>query len=135
MTGAEHPLIAANGAHRPAHLVGKRLEAQAVVRLGERAGECVRGTAALLGDEKELDRLLESTAQEVYIAVEGNPTRPGHATHAERGGKRETVDRVQEEERAHALVQVVAGAAEALETGGFGEQMGRGGAGAEGGGE
>ena len=37
VAGAEHPLVAAHGAHGAAHLVGERLEAEAAVSGGERA--------------------------------------------------------------------------------------------------
>ena len=39
MAGAEHPLVAAHGAHAAAHLVGQRLEAERAVGGGQRAGD------------------------------------------------------------------------------------------------
>ena len=112
MPGAEHPLIAANGAHAAAHLVGQSLKREPVVAGGEGAGDSRAGPLFGLRGQEDVDGLLKAALQQVGISGErderalagGGPQ-----------GNVKAVDGVEEEQGADALVEVVAGAAEAIE--------------------
>ncbi len=120
MSGAEHPLVAAHAAHAAAHLVGESLEGERLISGGQRAGD--GGIAAALGlrGEKEIDRLFEAPLEQIGISGKGNGCgRSGGGT--QRNVK--SMDGVEKEERPHAFVQVVAGAAEAVQRLALGEQL------------
>jgi len=87
---------------------------------GESAGEAVAGTVGLLGDEKNIQRLLEPALEEVGVTVKRDET-----LGAEAGFLREvkSVDRKEEKERAHAFVEVVAVPAEGVKFAGLGEEF------------
>src|SRR5260370_22937822 len=120
MSGAEHPLVATHAAHAAAHLVGQGLEGEQAVTGGECAGNGGAGAALGLRGQEEIDGLFEAALEQVGISGERN--RRGRCG----GGAQrnvEAVDGVQEKERAHAFVEVVAGAAEAIECLALGEQL------------
>ena len=121
---AEHPLVAAHRAHAAPHLVGQRLEAQAMIGLGQRAGQPLAGSLRRLGLEKDLDRFLEAAQQEQAIALERHQPTPLH-----RGllWQMEAMDGVEKERGPHALVQVVAGTAQRIQLDALGQQLGQGG--------
>src|SRR5260370_13989162 len=129
MSGAEHPLVATYAAHATAHLVGQRLEGERAIAGGEGAGYGGAGTALGLRGQEEIDGLFEAALEQVGISGEGN--RRGRCG----GGTQrnvEAVNGVQEKERAHAFVQVVAGAAEAIKRLALGDQLFERGGGARG---
>jgi hypothetical protein len=120
MAGAEHPLVAAHRAHAAAHLVGQRLEAQAAVSGGQRAGDDRPGAARAFGGQEKVDGLVEAAVQKVGVARIGNLSG--------RAGRRalwhvKPVDGVEEEQRAHAFVEVVARSAKTVERGALGLQL------------
>ena len=79
----------------------------------------LRPALGLRGQE-EIDGLFEAPLQQIGVAGEGNRRgRSGGGTQ----GNVEAVDGVEEEQRAHAFVEVVAGAAEAVERLALGEQL------------
>ena len=57
VAGAEHPLVAAHGAHAAAHLVGQRLKAQRAVAGRQRAGNGRAGPAGGLRRQEDVDGL------------------------------------------------------------------------------
>ena len=118
---AEHPLVAAHRAHAAPHLVGQGLEAQAVIGLGQRAGDRLARPLRCLRLQEDVDGLLEAALQQVGVAVERDEA---PALHAGLAGQVEAVDGVEEEQRPHALVEVVAGAAEGVQLGALGQQLG-----------
>ena len=65
MTGAEHPLIAADRTHATPDLVGQGLKAQAVVRGGQGAGDAVAWSVGGLDGQKYLDSFLKTTFEQV----------------------------------------------------------------------
>ena len=64
MAHAEHPLVAAHGTDAAPHLIGQRLEAEALIDGGQRAGEGVARAAFLLRGEELAQRLLEPAVQQ-----------------------------------------------------------------------
>ena len=84
MAGAEHPLVAADGAHAAADLVGERLEAQAAVGGGQGAGDGGARPVGGLRGEEDVDGLFEAALQQVGIAGEGN--RRSRSGRGSRGG-------------------------------------------------
>ena len=121
MADAEHPLVAAHGAHAAAHLVGQGLEAERVVGGGQGAGDRGARPARAPAREEDVDRLLEPALQQMRCS-----RRTGCSARAAASGlarEVEAVDGVEEEQRAHALVEVVAGAAEAVERVALGQQL------------
>ena len=101
MAGAEHPLIAAHGAHTAPHLVGQGLKAEAVIGGGQGAGDGFIGTISGLFGQKDFNRFFKTAIQEMHIAVKGDHALGGHAR---LGGQLEAVDGIKEEKGAHALV-------------------------------
>ncbi len=112
MAGAEHPLIAAGTADAAADLIGERLKTEAAVGNSQRAGQRRVGALPLLFGEKLADRLLETPLQQVDVAVERDAPlrrRPLALWNLE------AVNRVEEEQRADTLVEVLRSAPELLE--------------------
>ena len=72
MSDAKHPLIAAEPAHAPPHLIGQRLEAEVAIGGGKGARDRVRRPMLLLRGKKTFNRLFEPSAQQVLVAVVGN---------------------------------------------------------------
>ncbi len=72
MPHAEHPLIAAHGAHAAPHLVGQRLKRQPLIRRRQRAGNGVAGAFGLLRRKKTLNRLGEPAVQQVLEPFKRN---------------------------------------------------------------
>ena len=118
---AEHPCVAPRGAHSMAHLVGKRLKAERVVRRSQRARK--RFACALRGlrAKETADRLLESALQHPAETVVWHP-----AGAQELGPGRQVIAvyRREEEQRADAPVQVGLLPAVAFEFGAGGKQLG-----------
>ena len=112
VTGAEHPLVAAHGAHTAAHLVGERLKSDALIYRRQRAGNSVARPGSFLDGEKLLQRLLETALQQMLGAFERN-----HAARARRqfAGQMKPVNRVKKKQRADALVKIISAAAESVE--------------------
>ena len=102
MAGAEHPLIAAHGAHAAAHLSGEGLEAEAVIGGGQRAGDGGAGAVGGLRREEDLDGFFEAALQQVIVAAKGM-----RAWRADAGleGQVEAVDGVEEKQGADAFVE------------------------------
>ena len=120
MRGAEHPLIAAHGAHAAPHLVGKRLKTQRAIAGGERAGKGLTGPRGGLGGEEDIERFFKPALQQVGVTGEGNQRTRGRE--GARGDVK-AMDGVQEKQRTHALVEVVAAAPEAVERLAFPQQF------------
>ena len=129
MAHAEHPLVAAHGAHAAAHLVRERLEADALIHRGQRAGNRVARAGDFLNGKKLFQRLLKPALEQMLKALEGN-----HPVRARRQfpGEMKAVDRVKEEQRADALVKIFAAPAEGVQFRARGQQFVRRGAGANG---
>ena len=70
MAHAEHPLVATHGAHTASHLVGQGLEGETLIGGGQRAGDAVVTAVFALRLEEDVDRLLESALQQVFVALE-----------------------------------------------------------------
>ena len=102
---AEHPLVAAHGAHAAAHLIGEGLEREPVIRRRQRAGDGVARAVALLQREEFINRLLEAALQQMLVALEGNQPAPVQLRDARNV---EAVNGVEKEQRAHALVEIAA---------------------------
>jgi hypothetical protein len=75
VSGAEHPLVAADAAHTAPHLVCQRLESERFIAGGERAGYSGARTAFRLRGQEEIDRLFESPLQQVRVTRKGNRRR------------------------------------------------------------
>ena len=129
MAHAEHPLIAAHRAHAAAHLVGQRLKAEPVIGGGQRAGNGRAGAVGGLRRQEDFDRFFKPALQQVLVAAERNQRLRADAR-LER--QVEAVDGVEEKQRAHAFVKIVAGAAEAVQGGAFVLQVRQRGGAAEG---
>ena len=112
MAGAEHPLVALHRPDAAPDLIGQGLEAELPVGLGQGARYAVAGAVLLLPCQKEVDRLLEPPLKEVDVAGVGDQAR---LLPAVLSGQVETMHGVEEEERAHPFVEVVAAPSEALE--------------------
>ena len=76
---AEHPLVAAHAAHAAPHLVGQGLEAQAMVRFGQRTGDGLVGPLRCLRLQEDVDGFLEPAAQQVVVAVKRDEPAVRHA--------------------------------------------------------
>ena len=75
MADAEHPLVAPHGPNTAADLIGKSLETELMIRLGQRAGDRMARSGADLLVEKIIDRLGEAPLQQVLIRAIRNPSR------------------------------------------------------------
>src|SRR5688500_7428108 len=102
--GAEHPLIAANRADAPPHLVGQRLKAEVVIRRRQRAADRVTWAVAALDMQKGFDGFLEAAVQEVRVTFEWDGAVSGFS---ELAGNVEAVNRIQKNQGADAFVEVV----------------------------
>jgi len=135
MAHAEHPLVAAHRTHAPADLVRQRLEPEPVVRRRQRAGDGIARAFRLLHGQKLVQGLLEAALEQMLVAGEGDE----RAAAGGGGGGRqafrqmEPVDRVKEEQRAHALVEVFAAPAEVVQPRALVQEVAGGQAGAGGG--
>ena len=117
---AEHPLVSGHAAHAAAHLVGQRLEGEFLIGRGQRAGNPVAGAMLALVSQEHVDGLLEAACEQVFVALEGN--RPGWRV-SQKPGQVEALDGMQEQQGPHALIEVVALAAETIERIRLGEQF------------
>ena len=117
MGGAEHPLVAANGAHAASHLVGKSLKAERAVACRQRAREGGARSRGGLGGKENVHSFFEPPLQQIGVAGKRNQRSPALPS-----GDVEAMNGVQEEQRPHALVEVVARAAEMVERRAFFEQ-------------
>ncbi len=106
-------------AYTAPHLVGQSLEAQAMVSFGQRTGNGFVGPLHRLRLQEDVDGFLEPAAQQVVVAVKRDESAVGNAGFV---GQVETMNSIQEEQRAHALVQVAAGAPEGVQLGALGQQ-------------
>jgi len=122
VTDAEHPLIAAHRAHAAPHLIGQRLEPQPVIRLGQRARHGLARPLRGLCPQEDVDRLLEAPLQQMGIPFPRDETL-GLQSGLQRDVK--AMDSVEEKERTHAFVEVVAGAAEGIQAGALRHQLGQ----------
>ena len=103
MAGAEHPLVAAHGAHAAPHLVGQRLEAQRAICGGQRARDGRPRPARSLGRQEDVQRLLETALQQIGVSRERYQAAPrARIPHPRRNMK--TMDGVEKEQGADALV-------------------------------
>ena len=66
MAGAEHPLIAADGADAATDLVGERLEREAAIRGGESAGEAVADAVRGLSGKEDADGFFIAAVEEPF---------------------------------------------------------------------
>jgi len=125
MPHPEHPLIALDHPDAAADLIGERLEAEPLVGRGQGARDAVGRTLGPLHREEVIERLLEPAVQQQvepgtrYQAL----ARPSRRRQPAR--QVEPVNGIEEEERAHTLVEVVARAPEGIELGTLGQQVGR----------
>src|ERR1035438_645810 len=87
---------------------------------GQRAGDGRAGAVRSLRSEEDLDGFFKAALEEVIVAGERNGRLGAYARFE---GQVEAVDRVEEEERADTFVEIVAGAAEAVERGRFALQV------------
>ncbi len=113
MPDAEHPAIARDAADTASHLIGERLEGELVVRLSQRAGRRFARAVSCLSLQKGVDRLGEAPFEQMMVTVERNSS---VGRRRQRPRQVITVDRRQEEERAHPVVEVVAATPEAIES-------------------
>src|SRR5580658_1370756 len=120
MAGAKHPLIAPYRTHAPAHLVGQRLETEAAIRGGKSAGEAIAQAFDVLRSEKDTDGFFIAAVEQLFITGERNP-RAGFRD-AKLLRKIKTIDRVQEEQRAHAFVEILVAVAQTLKFRQLGDQ-------------
>ena len=65
---AEHPLVAADRADTAAHLVGQRLEGQAMIGGRQGAGDGVAGASGLLHGQEMVNGLFKPSAEQVFVA-------------------------------------------------------------------
>src|SRR6185369_13277585 len=103
-----------------AHLVRERLEREALAGGGQCRGERRVDAVAALLVVQERDRLLEAAGEQVAVR-RGRHVRRRAALEAI--GEAEAVDRVEEEQRAHALVEVSGPVAELLERGALAQEL------------
>ena len=120
VSGAEHPLVAAHGADAAPHLVGQRLKRQAAIGGGQGARDGGTGSLGGLDGREDSDGLFEAALEQGVIAGERNK-RTRAAVELIRQVK--AVNRIEEKQRAHALIKVVTGAAKSLERCALGEQL------------
>ncbi len=115
MPHAEHPLVPANRADAPAHLIRERLKRQALVGGGQPGGQRIRRAAG--GRVQEgVDRLPEAALEQLLVSPERNKPRAGSGGRSgEMSRKVEPVNRVQEKQRAHPLVEVVGAPAKSVQ--------------------
>src|SRR5205085_4675734 len=109
--------------------VGQGLKAQRPIPCGQGTGDGRARSARGLGTEEDVDGLLETALQQMGIAGERNAGGGGGAGVA---WQMEAMNGIQKKQRADPLVEIVAGAAEAVERVAFGQQLVEGGVGADG---
>ena len=112
MSHAEHPLVAAHRPHAAPDLVGEGLKGDALIYDRQRAGDGVAGAGAFLRCQENFQGLLEPPLQQVFKTPEGNHARRRCGQFAR---QMKPVDRVEEKQGAHALVQIIAGAPEGVQ--------------------
>ena len=117
MPHAEHPLIAPDGADTATDLIRERLEGQPMIGRGQGGTDAVAGAFGLLLGQEGIDRLLESTMEQVLESAERNQPTGAPALAGEHGGKMEAMQGVQEEQRANPLVEVGGATPEAVQFG------------------
>ena len=141
MSHAEHPLIAAHRTHAAPHLVGQRLEGEAMIRRRQRAGNAVAWAIGILDGKKILDGLFETTLQKLFVALEGNqPFVQGHGPEEvdfqgigadcppvdvrglEFGREMKPMEGIKKEQRADPFVKIIAAAAKGIQFGAFVQQ-------------
>src|SRR5688572_8472137 len=89
---------------------------------GEHAADGVGRPLERLRREKNFECFLEAALQKMLVAGKWNPTA---ALHLRPRRQMEPVNRVEEKERAHALVKIVARPAKPIEGSAFGEKLGK----------
>ena len=109
---AEHPLVAARAADRPADLVGQGLERQVVIALGQRAVDRAVGAVAAQDAPERGDGLLVAAVEKLLVAAERHEAARGHALTLL---EMEPIAGEQKYACAHALIEVVGARAKRLE--------------------
>ena len=104
---AKHPLIASHRPHASPHLVGKRLKREPAIRGGQRAGNAVARSLALLGSEKDPDGLFIPPAQQLFVTMKGDQRFAGR-DRVVSCRQVKSMDRVKKKEGPHPLVEVFA---------------------------
>ena len=102
-------MIAADGADAATDLVGQGLEGETAIGGCESAGEPIAEAVRGLSGEKDTDGFFIASIEKAFDAGVGNERPGGCAFGTER--KMEAVDRVEEEERANTVVEILAGMA------------------------
>lgn len=120
MAHAEHPLIAAHGAHAAADLIGERLNRQPVIGHGQRAGNGIRRAVMLLHPEKGGDGLFKPAFQQMRVTMERNQ---GPRADARLEWQMKPVNHIKEKQRANAFVEIFTAPTERFESGAFREQF------------
>src|SRR5688500_16699355 len=104
MAGAEHPLIAANGANTFANLVCERLKAEAIVSLRQSAGDGIVRAFVFLRLQEFGDGLRETPLQQIHIAAKWDISlcvRTGFT------GQMKAMNRVEEKGSTNPLVKIL----------------------------
>src|SRR5271165_808896 len=125
MASAEHPLIAAHGAHAAPDLVGEGLKSECAVCGGERAGDSFIGAVGRLSCEKDIDGFVKAAAQERDVAGERNRG-TGHRLPWPvfgLGSEVKAMQRVEEEFGADAAIEIVAAPPESVESVAFAQHF------------
>ena len=115
MTHPEHPLIALYHPHAAADLVRERLKTKPLVGNGQRTADAIRRALGSLHGEKVIQGFFEPAIEKKMETAERDETFAGPDRPVQLSGKVEAVDRVQEEQGANTLVEVVTPAPEVVE--------------------
>ena len=119
MGSAKHPLVAPNGAHAAAHLVGKSLKTERPIACRERAREGGARSRSGLGGEENVQSFLEPSLQQIGVAGKRNQRKRSPALPS---GDVKAMNGIEKKQRPHALVKIVAAAAEMVECRAFFQQ-------------
>jgi hypothetical protein len=117
MTGAEHPLVAADAAHAAADLVGKGLEGEAMVGDSEGTAKTLAGAGGAERVTETLDGFLETALEEMLESREWDELFrvAGAGISGEQRRKVKPMDRVKEEQGSDTFVEVGALSAKLFE--------------------
>ncbi len=123
---AEHPLVAANGAHAAADLVGKGLERQPVVSCRQGAGDGIVGSGRPHGGQEMLDSFLEPPLEQVLKPMKWNFRGLSIAARRfqQRRRQMKTMDRVKKEQSANAFVEIATLSPERIERRALSQKLG-----------
>ena len=106
MPGTKHPLVAADCAHASAHLIRQRLKRQPMIGFPKCAGERNGWAISQQTRQKDVNSFRISAVEHVLIAA----VRDASAFTADKLSRQmKAVNRIEEEETADAIIQVVAG--------------------------